>query len=114
MRVSPMWASARTPWATSCWATGRKSGGSFIASDADAADVSVQDPVARTKAYLLNPRRNALISEFRLYLADQIDRYRAERADNLISRMVGQPIYAHITLEKGERSALSELASDLL
>jgi PhoH-like ATPase len=32
----------------------------------------------------------------------------------LISRMVGQPIYAHITLEKGERSALSELASDLL
>lgn len=32
----------------------------------------------------------------------------------LISRMVGQPIYAHITLEKGERSALAELASDLL
>ncbi|MFO0917658.1 MAG: PhoH family protein [Planctomycetaceae bacterium] len=32
----------------------------------------------------------------------------------LISRMVGQSIYAHITLEKGERSALSELASDLL
>ncbi len=32
----------------------------------------------------------------------------------LINRMVGQPIYAHITLEKGERSALAELASDLL
>ncbi len=32
----------------------------------------------------------------------------------LISRMVGQSIYAHITLEKGERSALAELASDLL
>ncbi|MCA8955819.1 MAG: PhoH family protein [Planctomycetes bacterium] len=32
----------------------------------------------------------------------------------LISRMRGQPIYAHITLEKGERSALSALASSLL
>ena len=32
----------------------------------------------------------------------------------LISRMMGQPIYAHVTLEKGERSALAELASDLL
>jgi len=32
----------------------------------------------------------------------------------LINRMVGQPLYAHITLEKGERSALAELASDLL
>ena len=32
----------------------------------------------------------------------------------LINRMVGQPIYAHITLEKGERSALAELASNLL
>ncbi len=32
----------------------------------------------------------------------------------LISRMVGQSIYAHITLEKGERSPLAELASDLL
>lgn len=32
----------------------------------------------------------------------------------LINRMVGQPIFAHITLEKGERSVLSELASDLL
>lgn len=32
----------------------------------------------------------------------------------LINRMVGQSIYAHITLEKGERSALAELASDLL
>jgi PhoH-like ATPase len=32
----------------------------------------------------------------------------------LIPRMVGQSIYAHITLEKGERSPLAELASDLL
>jgi PhoH-like ATPase len=32
----------------------------------------------------------------------------------LISRMVGQPLYAHITLEKGERSELADLASDLL
>ena len=32
----------------------------------------------------------------------------------LVSRMVGQSIYAHITLEKGERSALADLASDLL
>lgn len=32
----------------------------------------------------------------------------------LIHRMVGQPLYAHITLEKGERSALADLASELL
>ncbi|WP_237226305.1 PhoH family protein [Rubinisphaera sp. JC750] len=32
----------------------------------------------------------------------------------LINRMVGQPLYAHVTLEKGERSPLAELASDLL
>ncbi len=32
----------------------------------------------------------------------------------LIDRMKGQKIYAHITLEKGERSELAELASDLL
>ncbi len=32
----------------------------------------------------------------------------------LINRMVGQPIYAHVTLEKGERSPLADLASDLL
>jgi PhoH-like ATPase len=32
----------------------------------------------------------------------------------LISRMTGNSIYAHITLEKGERSALADLASDLL
>lgn len=32
----------------------------------------------------------------------------------LINRMVGQSIYAHVTLEKSERSALAELASDLL
>lgn len=28
--------------------------------------------------------------------------------------MQGQKIYAHITLEKGERSALAELASNVL
>lgn len=32
----------------------------------------------------------------------------------LIEKMKGQPIYAHITLEKGERSQLAELASNLL
>ena len=32
----------------------------------------------------------------------------------LIHRMMGQPIYAHITLEKGERSALADLARELL
>ena len=32
----------------------------------------------------------------------------------LIERMQGQKIYAHITLEKGERSELAELASNLL
>ncbi|MFH5804445.1 PhoH family protein [Alienimonas sp. DA493] len=33
---------------------------------------------------------------------------------HLIHRMTGQPLYAHVTLEKGERSELAELASDLL
>jgi PhoH-like ATPase len=32
----------------------------------------------------------------------------------LINRMKGQPIYAHVSLEKGERSALADLASELL
>lgn len=32
----------------------------------------------------------------------------------LIDKMKGQEIYAHVTLEKGERSHLAELASDLL
>lgn len=32
----------------------------------------------------------------------------------VINRMKGQPLYAHIMLEKGERSELAELASDLL
>lgn len=32
----------------------------------------------------------------------------------LIDRMVGQSLFAHITLEKGERSELAELASNLL
>jgi PhoH-like ATPase len=33
---------------------------------------------------------------------------------HLIEKMQGQPMYAHINLEKGERSALAELASNLL
>jgi PhoH-like ATPase len=32
----------------------------------------------------------------------------------LISKMQGQRAYAHINLEKGERSELAELASNLL
>ena len=32
----------------------------------------------------------------------------------LIEKMQGQKLYAHINLEKGERSELAELASDLL
>jgi PhoH-like ATPase len=32
----------------------------------------------------------------------------------LINRMKGQSIYGHVTLEKGERSALADLASELL
>jgi PhoH-like ATPase len=32
----------------------------------------------------------------------------------LIDRMKGQTLYAHVTLEKGERSQLAELASNLL
>ena len=33
---------------------------------------------------------------------------------HLINRMVGQPIYAHISLARGERSMLADVASDLL
>ena len=33
---------------------------------------------------------------------------------HLINRMTGQPLYAHVTLTKGERSDLADLASDLL
>jgi PhoH-like ATPase len=32
----------------------------------------------------------------------------------LINRMKGQSIYAHVTLEKGERSPLADLAAELL
>ena len=32
----------------------------------------------------------------------------------LIEKMQGQPLYAHIHLEKGERSELADLASNLL
>jgi PhoH-like ATPase len=32
----------------------------------------------------------------------------------LIEKMQGQPIYAHVNLEKGERSPLADLASNLL
>ena len=48
----------------------------------------------------------------------QIDHpYLDERSNGLtylISRMKGQDVFAHITLEKGERSELAELASNLL
>ena len=33
---------------------------------------------------------------------------------DLSDRMVGQPLFAHVTLEKGERSQLADLASELL
>ena len=32
----------------------------------------------------------------------------------LIDKMKGQGLYGHVTMEKGERSILAELASDLL
>jgi PhoH-like ATPase len=32
----------------------------------------------------------------------------------MIDRLKGQPLYAHITLEKGERSDLANLANELL
>lgn len=49
---------------------------------------------------------------------EQIDQPYLDSLSNglsyLIHRMVGQDVYAHITLQKSERSALAELASDLL
>ncbi len=39
---------------------------------------------------------------------------RSNGLTRLIDKMRGQEIYAHVTLEKGERSLLSDLASDLL
>lgn len=39
---------------------------------------------------------------------------RSNGLTRLIDRMKGQPLYAHVTLEKGERSQLSDMASDLL
>lgn len=48
----------------------------------------------------------------------QIDHPYLDKLSNglsyLVHRMHGQPIYAHISLEKGERSVLAELASNLL
>lgn len=48
----------------------------------------------------------------------QIDQPYLDKLSNglshLVNRMAGQPLYAHITLEKGERSELADLASDLL
>jgi PhoH-like ATPase len=32
----------------------------------------------------------------------------------LIDKMKGEPLYAHVTLEKGERSRLAELATNVL
>jgi PhoH-like ATPase len=39
---------------------------------------------------------------------------RSNGLTRLIDRMKGQDLYAHVTLEKGERSRLSDLAGDLL
>ncbi len=39
---------------------------------------------------------------------------RSNGLSHLISRMVGQSLYSHITLERGERSELADLASELL
>jgi PhoH-like ATPase len=39
---------------------------------------------------------------------------RSNGLTHLIDKMKGQEIYAHVTLEKGERSHLAELASNLL
>lgn len=39
---------------------------------------------------------------------------RSTGLSTLIDRMKGQPLYGHVTLHKGERSELAELASDLL
>ena len=49
---------------------------------------------------------------------NQIDQpyldHRSNGLSHLVNRMVGQSIYAHITLNRGERSELADLASDLL
>jgi cytochrome P450 len=58
------------------------------ADDFAPSDRSAEDPLGGLRAFLLNPRRLRLVGEFRSYLAAQIERYRVERADNLISRMV--------------------------
>lgn len=39
---------------------------------------------------------------------------RSNGLTRLIDRMKAQGLYAHVTLEKGERSLLADLASDLL
>lgn len=39
---------------------------------------------------------------------------RSNGLSHLINRMVGQSLYSHITLERGERSVLADLASELL
>ena len=39
---------------------------------------------------------------------------RSNGMSNLIDKMQGQHIYAHIDLKKGERSELAELASNIL
>ncbi len=39
---------------------------------------------------------------------------RSNGLSHLISRMVGQSLYSHITLQRGERSPLADLASELL
>jgi cytochrome P450 len=59
-----------------------------VVGGADEDQDTPEDPMARLRKVFLDPRRMALVAEFRRYLAEQIERYRHERADNLISRMV--------------------------
>ena len=39
---------------------------------------------------------------------------RSNGLTDLIDKMKGEPMYAHVTLEKGERSRLAELATNIL
>jgi pimeloyl-[acyl-carrier protein] synthase len=67
---------------------GSRTGDGDGSGEAGGTGADAEDPLARIRSFFLDPRRMALISEFRRYLAEQIERYRVERADNLISRMV--------------------------
>ena len=52
-----------------------------------------------------------------MHLKISLDPYLDKHSNGLtylISRMKGQDIFGHINLEKGERSALAEIASNFL